>query len=89
MRQDEWDPAGNTIDRFRHSKHAVEHRVGDRFGRRADDKPLPCIVAAMCEARPRPVLVAGPGIAGVRRNSGMDDGDLSTVNEEKERCSLP
>jgi hypothetical protein len=27
--------------------------------------------------------------AGLRRESGMDDGDTSTVNEEKQRCSLP
>jgi hypothetical protein len=71
MRQDERDPVGNTIDRFSHSKHAVE-----------DDRPSPCIVAAMCEAGLRAVCVA-------RRNSGMDDGDPSTVNEEKQRCSLP
>jgi len=25
----------------------------------------------------------------LRRKRGMDDGDPSTVNEEKERCSLP
>jgi hypothetical protein len=89
MQQDERNPAGNTIHRFRRSKHAVGHRVGDGFVRREDDSPSPCIVAAMCEASRKFVLVAGPGIAGVRRNSGMDDGDTSTVNEEKERCSLP
>jgi hypothetical protein len=84
MQQDERNPAGNTIHRFRRSKHAVGHRVGDGFVRREDDRPSPCIVAAMCEAR-----YAGPALAGVRRKRGMDDGDPSTVNEEKERCSLP
>lgn len=54
-----------------------------------DDRLSPCIAAAICEAWIRAVLVAGSGCAGLRRNSGMDDGDTSTVNEEKQRCSLP
>jgi hypothetical protein len=49
---------------------------------------IPCIIAAICEARVRAVLVAGSGCAGLRRKSGMDDGN-STINEEKQRCSLP
>jgi hypothetical protein len=34
-------------------------------------------------------LVAGSERTGLRCKRGMDDGDPSTVNEEKERCSLP
>ena len=54
-----------------------------------DDRLSPCIASAICEARVRAVLVAGSGRTGLRRRSGMDDGDTSTVNEEKQRCSLP
>jgi hypothetical protein len=40
-------------------------------------------------ARVRGVFVAGPALAGLRRKRGKDDGDTSTINEEKETCSLP
>jgi heme-degrading monooxygenase HmoA len=48
----------------------------DAWSRRAFAPPaIPCIAAAICEARVGAVLVAGSGRVGLRRKSGMDDGD--------------